>query len=255
MMNILKVISLLMDYPKPELQQYADALDTEIRQARQIPPEARAQLMTLVDSVCRRDLMQVQEEYGVLFDRGCSLSLLLFEHVHGDSRERGQAMVDLMANYEKSGFDIAVRELPDYIPLYLEYLAHQPDIDARQGLADVGHILGLLSARLHERDSLYASLFDALMIIGGVKVDEAKLKAEVAAEKRDDTFEAMDEVWEAEQVTFMANQSPETTCRPQTAQVQPLRENEQAIPVTWIPENPFSNPLDDNEDTIDRVEG
>lgn len=254
-MNILKVISLLMDYPKSELQQYADVLDYEIGTARQIPPEARTQLMTLVNSVCRRDLMQVQEEYGVLFDRGCSLSLLLFEHVHGDSRERGQAMIDLMANYEKSGFDIAVRELPDYIPLYLEYLAHQPDIDARQGLADVGHILGLLSARLHERDNLYAVLFDALMIIGGVKVDAAKLRSEVAAEKRDDTFEAMDDVWEAEQVTFMANQSPETACRPQTAQAQPLRENEQAIPVTWIPEKPFCDPSGGSEDSIDRVEG
>lgn len=251
MMNILKVISLLMDYPKAELQQHADALDDEICQARQIPPEMRAQLMILVDSVCRRDLMQVQEEYGVLFDRGCSLSLLLFEHVHGDSRERGQAMVDLMANYEKNGFDIAVRELPDFTPLYLEFLAHQSDIEARLGLADVGHILGLLSARLHERGSLYASLFDALMIIGGVKVDAAKLRSEVAVEKRDDTFEAMDEVWEAEQVTFMANQSPESTCRPQTAPARPLRENEQAIPVTWIPEEP----LDDSDDAMNRVEG
>ncbi|OMH39119.1 nitrate reductase molybdenum cofactor assembly chaperone [Motiliproteus sp. MSK22-1] len=232
-MNILKVISVLMNYPTEELQQFAGELTEEVRSAREIPPELREQMVGLVDSVCRRDLMEVQEEYGVLFDRGRSVSLLMFEHVHGESRDRGQAMVDLMSNYERNGYDIAVRELPDYIPLYLEFLAQRPEIEARQGLADVGHIFGVISARLQERQSLYSVLFDALLIIGGTQVDIEKLKAEAAAEERDDTMEAMDKVWEEEQVTFMANQSPEAGCRPQTHR--PPTKNDEAVPITWMP--------------------
>ncbi|MEB0183005.1 nitrate reductase molybdenum cofactor assembly chaperone, partial [Pseudomonas sp. CCC3.2] len=85
-----------------------------------------------------------------------SLSLLLFEHVHGESRDRGQAMVDMMAQYEAAGFAIGVKELPDYIPLYLEFLSTREDIEAREGLADVSHLLALLAARLEERESAYA---------------------------------------------------------------------------------------------------
>ena len=234
-MNILKVISVLMNYPTQELQQHADELCAEIRNAREIPPELREQMVGLVDSICRRDLMEVQEEYGVLFDRGRAVSLLMFEHVHGESRDRGQAMVDLMSNYERNGYDIAVRELPDYIPLYLEFLGQRPDIEARQGLADVGHIFGVISARLQERQSLYSVLFDALLIIGGTQVDIEKLKAEAASEERDDTMEAMDKVWEEEQVTFMANQAPEAGCRPQTHR--PPTKNDQAVPINWVPES------------------
>lgn len=233
-MNILKVISVLMNYPSQELQQFATELCEEVRAAKEIPPAVREQMVVLVDSVCRRDLMEVQEEYGVLFDRGRSVSLLMFEHVHGESRDRGQAMVDLMSNYERNGYDIAVRELPDYIPLFLEFLAQRPDIEARQGLADVGHIFGVISARLQERNSLYSVLFDALLIISGAEVDIDRLKAQAAVEERDDTLEAMDKVWEEEQVTFMANQEPEAACRPQTYQTP--KNNDQAVPITWVSE-------------------
>ncbi|MEH6472476.1 MAG: nitrate reductase molybdenum cofactor assembly chaperone [Halopseudomonas sp.] len=231
-MNILKVISLLMNYPNEDLQQYADDISEEILASREIPPVLRQRMVALSDSLCRRDLMEVQEEYGVLFDRGRSVSLLMFEHVHGEGRARGQAMVDLMENYTRNGYDITVRELPDFIPLFLEFLSQRPDIEARQGLADVGHIFGKISARLQERESLYAALFDALLIIGGIQVDIDKLKAEAATEERDDTLEAMDKVWEDEQVTFMANQSPEADCRPQTQQA-PVNKDE-TVPITWV---------------------
>lgn len=234
-MNILKVISALMVYPTQELQQHADALVAEINQAKEIPPATRVAMNSLVDSLCRRDLMEVQEEYGQVFDRGCSNSLLLFEHVHGDGRDRGQAMVDLMALYEQHGFAIAVRELPDYIPLYLEFLAQRPDIEAREGLADVGHIFGVLGARLEERECPYHVLFDALLIISGVQVDVAKLKSQVAAEDRDDSMEAMDQIWEEEQVTFMANQQPDADsgCSPQSQRPRKARE-EPAVPLHWV---------------------
>lgn len=201
-MQILKIISRLMGYPSTELQENQSELKQLIGESREISPEIRQQLVALVVDIYNDDLMDSQETYTSFFDRGRSLSLLLFEHVHGESRDRGQAMVDLMAQYEDKGFNIKVRELPDYIPLYVEFLSTQEDLDARTGLADVAQILGLLKTRLQERDSPYAALFSALLQISGVKIDEAELRAQVAQEERDDTPEALDKIWEEEAITF-----------------------------------------------------
>ncbi|WAE53450.1 nitrate reductase molybdenum cofactor assembly chaperone [Stutzerimonas frequens] len=204
-MRILKVISLLLDYPDQHLRDGHAELAQAIGSAREISPEQRIALRRLLDELSEDDLMDVQERYTDLFDRGRSLSLLLFEHVHGESRDRGQAMVDLMAQYTEAGFDIGVRELPDYIPLYLEYLATREDLEAREGLADVSHLLALLAARLQERESPHAACFTALLQIAGEPVQEtlAGLQEQVAAEERDDSLEALDKIWEEEQVNFL----------------------------------------------------
>lgn len=110
-MRILKVISLLLDYPDQHLRDGHAELAQAIGSAREISPEQRIALRRLLDELTEDDLMDVQERYTDLFDRGRSLSLLLFEHVHGESRDRGQAMVDLMAQYTEAGFEIGVREL------------------------------------------------------------------------------------------------------------------------------------------------
>ena len=231
-MQILKAVSALMNYPTEDLQLAKDELVGVIEASREIPPSSRESLVELVDYLSDNDLMEVQERYGDLFDRGRALSLLLFEHVHGESRDRGQAMVDLMAVYNEHGFHINVRELPDYIPLYLEFLSHRPDIEAREGLADVAHILGLLKARLAERESPYQHLFAALTIIAGVDVDMATLEEKVAKEERDDTMEAFDKVWQEEQVTFMANQTP--GCQP-TDDQRPLKAKEEVFEaIHWV---------------------
>lgn len=201
-MEILKIISRLMDYPTAELKEHTDELITCINDTRVISPQQRQGLVDLVDDIYGRELMDAQENYTGLYDRGRSLSLLLFEHVHGESRDRGQAMVDLMAQYEENGFHISVRELPDYIPLYLEYLSERPDLEAREGLADVAHIFGLLSARLQERDSHYSALFSSLLQISGQQVDVEALRERAANEERDDTPEALDRVWEEEAIKF-----------------------------------------------------
>ncbi|MGS2722478.1 nitrate reductase molybdenum cofactor assembly chaperone [Porticoccus sp. GXU_MW_L64] len=201
-MKILQVISLLMNYPSAELQAGRDELNAAIAAAKEIPPPSRQQLAALVNRLCDSDLMDAQEIYTSLFDRGRALSLLLFEHVHGESRDRGQAMVDLMSQYEQAGFLIDVKELPDYIPLYLEYLSTRDDIDARVGLADVSEILAMVSARLQERSSDYHCLFDALLVIAGARVEMAELLETAKSEDRDDTPEAIDKLWEEEAVTF-----------------------------------------------------
>ncbi|MBL4866260.1 MAG: nitrate reductase molybdenum cofactor assembly chaperone [Pseudomonadales bacterium] len=201
-MDILKVVSHLMNYPTQDMIDNADELREVIASAREIPPASRQQITDLLNTLCDRDLMDVQEEFGNLFDRGRSLSLLLFEHVHGESRDRGQAMVNLMKVYSENGFHISVRELPDYIPLYLEYLGQRPDLEAREWLADVAPILANISARLTERKSLYHCLFDALLIISGANLDIADIQTTVAKEPVDHSLEALDKIWEEEAVTF-----------------------------------------------------
>ncbi|MFA7667900.1 MAG: nitrate reductase molybdenum cofactor assembly chaperone [Burkholderiaceae bacterium] len=210
-MRILKVISLLLDYPDTRLRENHAVLAEAIAAARQISPAQRGELHGLLDELCRDDLLDVQERYTGLFDKGRALSLLLFEHVHGESRDRGQAMVDLLAQYEQAGFVIDVRELPDYIPLYLEYLTTREDPDARAGLADVAHLLALLAARLEERQSPYAGCFHALLQIAGRSAGDsvAQWREQVAREVRDDTLEALDKVWEEEQVNFLQTEQPE----------------------------------------------
>lgn len=243
-MDILKVISRLMAYPTTELIAHRVELVDVVEKASELPSDMRQALIAMMDEMAGRELMDLQEEYGSLFDRGRSLSLLLFEHVHGESRSRGQAMVDLMDVYQKSGFEISVRELPDYIPLYLEFLALQPEQEAQDGLADVSHILGMLSARLQERQSPYHLLFDALLVLSCQEVDLAELRKTAAVEERDDTMEAFDKVWEEEAVTFTSGSALDNAgagCKPYTRPVSPGKD--QAVPMQWVDRdnNPVSH--------------
>ncbi|EIK52785.1 NarJ [Stutzerimonas stutzeri TS44] len=232
-MRILKVISLLLDYPEQALRDGHAELAAAIAAAREISPAQRTALRTLLDELAAGELMDVQERYTELFDRGRTLSLLLFEHVHGESRDRGQAMVDLMAQYEAAGFAIGVRELPDYIPLYLEYLATCEDLEAREGLADVAHLLALLAARLEERNSPHAACFHALLQIAGETVEQAvgELREQVAAEERDDSLEALDKVWEEEQVNFLQAEQQDR-CPSMPSGPGKVRE-ESPVPLHW----------------------
>ena len=111
-------------------------------------------------------------------------------------------MVNLMSVYEDKGFAIGVRELPDYIPLFLEYLSMRPEEEVTQWLTEVSEILALLVTRLEERESPYAVLFDAVLHVAGLEVDRTQLKEKVKSEARDDTPEALDKVWEEEMVSF-----------------------------------------------------
>lgn len=216
-MKILKVLSLLIDYPTNELFEGETlALSKQIvSKSPLISPEVRQQIIELIDDMIEIGSLEAQARYDGLFERGRSLSLWLFEHVHGESRDRGQAMVDLMDQYQQAGFEIGLKELPDYLPMYLEFLAYQAavtgdDIQIRIDIADVSHIIALLAARLKDRGSLYEGCFNALLQIAGkplVVVEE--LQQQVKKEQRDDTKEALDEEWEEEVVDFLGAQQEE----------------------------------------------
>ncbi|MGM7448136.1 nitrate reductase molybdenum cofactor assembly chaperone [Idiomarina sp. ST20R2A10] len=203
-MQVLQVISLLLDYPKPELVEARAELEQMVQQSP-LSADDKAALEAFIEHRTSMSLMDWQSEYDGLFERGRALSLLLFEHVHGESRDRGQAMVDLMNQYKTAGLDLGVKELPDYIPLYLEFLSTQGDENARLGLEEVAHILALLTARLEQRGSNYSLLFQTLLSISGVQIDLDDVRQQIANEKRDDTSKELDKVWEEEAVTFAGN--------------------------------------------------
>lgn len=145
-MQILKVIGLLMEYPDELLWECKDDALALIR--RDAP-----MLTDFALDLLNAPLLDKQAEWCEVFDRGRTTSLLLFEHVHAESRDRGQAMVDLLAEYEKVGLQLDCRELPDYLPLYLEYLSVLPDDQAKEGLLNVAPILALLGGRLKQREA------------------------------------------------------------------------------------------------------
>ena len=205
-MQLLKVMARLLEYPSEDLQQARDALVAIVLEDGRLPRRNKEQLLRCLEILCDGDLLDMQENYVDTFDRGRATSLLLFEHVHGESRDRGQAMVDLMEEYRRNGLEIDVRELPDYLPLFLEYLSTRPWDEIQSWLEDIHHILGLLGERLYQRESIYHVVMDGLLELSGRQTDRRELASLVAAEERDDTPEALDKVWEEEMVKFVDDQ-------------------------------------------------
>lgn len=201
-MDILALISRLIDYPTQDIVDSADDIRDFIATDKYLSVADKAGLLDFIDGRLSMDLLDWQSDYDALFERGRSLSLLIFEHIHGESRDRGQAMIDLIEQYKAAGLDIGMRELPDYIPLFLEFVSTQGEENARGWLQDVSHILALLKVRLAQRDSDYAALFSALVSVAQADIDYADLAQQVKGEKRDDTKEAIDKVWEEEMVKF-----------------------------------------------------
>ncbi|GBO83670.1 MULTISPECIES: nitrate reductase molybdenum cofactor assembly chaperone [Marinobacter] len=224
-MQLLKVLARVLEYPTEELQASKDALVAAVLEDSRLPRQNKEQLLRCVEMICDGDLLDMQENYVGMFDKGRATSLLLFEHVHGESRDRGQAMVDLMEEYRTNGLEIDARELPDYLPLFLEYLSTRPWDEIRNWLEDIHHILGLLGERLYQRESFYHVVMDSLLTLSGRSANRQELAEIVAAEERDDTPEALDKVWEEEMVKFVDDQG--SSCSTGSVVGQRRRELEQ----------------------------
>jgi nitrate reductase delta subunit len=224
-MQLLKVLARVLEYPTEELQASKDALIAAVLEDSRLPRQNKEQLLRCVEMVCDGDLLDVQENYVGMFDKGRATSLLLFEHVHGESRDRGQAMGDLMEEYRSNGLEIDARELPDYLPLFLEYLSTRPWDEIQNWLEDIHHILGLLGERLYQRESFYHVVMDSLLTLSGREANRQELARLVASEERDDTPEALDKVWEEEMVKFVDDQG--SSCSTGSVVGQRRRELEQ----------------------------
>lgn len=199
----LKALSLVLSYPTPELQRAMPEIGAVLASDTRLTAAARRALRPLVDALGARDIYDLEEQFVLLFDRSRSLSLNLFEHGHGESRDRGGAMVSLVETYRDGGFDPATSELPDHLPVLLEFLAARPFVEAQATLADAAHILEALNTRLCRRESDYAAVFAALLHLAGAVPDEKALAEMLSLPDDDPTdLKALDEVWEESEVRF-----------------------------------------------------
>jgi len=192
MIKILAVIGRLLDYPSAEMVAHRDDIVEALRTTPYLPPDLRRNLMAHVRREYAGDLYDLQARYDNLFDRGRSTSLLLFEHVHGESRDRGQAMVDLLNIYHEAGLLPRRDQLPDYLPLFLEFLSTRDEETAANWLASVAHNGGAWEA----------DLFDALLVIAGAELADDRLQAQVAAEEDDSSLTTLDRSWEDKEIRF-----------------------------------------------------
>jgi len=238
----LRVLARLLDYPTSALQAAAPEMIEILDAERRWEAALRARLMDWCQRLMEADLLELQSEYVALFDKGRATSLLLFEHVHGESRERGQAMVDLMNEYSAAGFELDARELPDYLPMFLEYLSTRPEGDIGRWLGEIRHILALLSARLEERGADHALVPLALLALIGAEGDVDAHRDTVKDEAPDDTPEALDEVWEEEAVRFSADSDQD--CALQSAEGRRLAERKRDVPSDPVTIMPNSGPTD-----------
>jgi nitrate reductase delta subunit len=213
---VLRALARLLDYPGAALIEHLDELSAALS-AAPVKPLRRAGVAPLLDRLAASDLLDAQELYIDTFDRGRRTSLNLFEHVHGDSRDRGQAMVDLLEMYRAAGIEFDTDQLPDYLPAFLEYLSLLPAREARGHLAEVTHLVRAIGGALARRNSDYAGALDLLLALAG----EPPLGAD-AADEDDTSFAAIDAAWLDAPVDFMGAAAPCPTA-PRPATEQPIQ--------------------------------
>jgi len=176
--HTLRALAWLLRYPDAELRRVAPALAAALRDEGALAASRLAELDLLTARLAGGDALRTEADYVELFDRGRRTALHLFEHVHGDSRDRGQAMVDLAQNYERAGLAMAPGELPDYLPVVLEFASTQPPAEARTFLAETAHIVRAIFSALLERGSPYAAVLAAVLDLAGEAAQRVELPAE-----------------------------------------------------------------------------
>lgn len=202
-MNVLKALSALLTYPSRELQEAIPAIEQILASCGNLSGNAHAHLRSLTKSLANDDLYELQERYTELFDRTRSLSLHIFEHIHGESRDRGQAMVDLQDHYARHGLEIGAAELPDFIPLFLEFLSTLPPSEASELLGQPIDIITAIGERLAKRGSAYQGIFQALVSLSSELPERTHVAALLAQPDPDaNDLEALDAAWEEQAVEF-----------------------------------------------------
>lgn len=186
MKHTLRALALLLGYPDARLRELAPQIVSALNAEAALPATRRGEIQALAAELALADPLEVEARYVELFDRGRSTSLHLFEHVHGDSRDRGPAMVDLAQTYEAAGLRLDGRELPDHLCVVLEFASTQPPALARAFLGEMAHILQAIFSALRARDSAYASLVAAVLELAGQKVEAVPVPAD----------ESLDATWE-----------------------------------------------------------
>ncbi len=191
MSRSLRVLARLLSYPDAALHDNLNDMRQALVAEHALPTARLAELGALMSTLETGNALDIEADYVEVFDRGRATSLHLFEHVHGDSRDRGPAMIDLAQTYEKAGLFLGPDEMPDYLPVVLEFVSTQPPQEARAFLSEMAHIFNAIFNALQQRNSPYASVLGALLELSGEKAHPVKIVAD----------EPLDTSWE-EPVVF-----------------------------------------------------
>ncbi len=184
--HTLRALAWLLRYPNDAMREALPDVARLFEQPGVLDRERRAALSALAVQLSRGAALPLEARYVDTFDRGRATSLNLFEHVHGESRDRGSAMVDLLTTYEAAGLLLSARELPDYLPVLLEFASTQPRAQVEGLLGEVGHIVQRIFSALIERDSPYAAVLGAVLDLAGLDAVSVQIEAEPE----------MDELWQ-----------------------------------------------------------
>ncbi len=198
MIKTYKILSLLLSYPNDELQDFLLQVENELREEALLQEETISEIAKFCKRFNQIDLTDWQEEYVQLFDYSRSVSLHIFEHIKGDSRDRGQAMVNLMEFYKEKGMHLTAKELPDYIPAFLEFLSTLTIPKSAELLAETVNIMDRINEALSDSENLYSSIFKAIISLSAKQPDKAITHEMIKNEKPLD----LDAEYEEEAVTF-----------------------------------------------------
>ena len=179
----LRVLAHLLRYPDATLCAHLDELGSALHGEAALSRDRLVELDQLIERLRAGPALRAEAEYVEMFDRGRRTALHLFEHVHGDSRDRGPAMIDLAQTYERAGLLLDIGELPDYLPVVLEFASTQPPKRAREFLGETAHIVRVIFSALLERASPYASVLAAVLDLAGEKAEKVRLPEESALDE------------------------------------------------------------------------
>lgn len=169
-MHVFKLLSALLDYP-------ADDLLAELRQevaaagpggardfvlgldrGQHFDPEERLAIALFIESLLALDPTEAQARYVQTFDLTPEHSLHLTHHIFGEEKTRGPALIDLTEYLKSYGYGHDEKELPDYLPLILEFVSELEEDEAKVFLGDAAKVLKVLAANLEKAGSSYAQL-------------------------------------------------------------------------------------------------
>ncbi len=215
-MKILKVLAVLLSYPNINVYKNIDELTEVLKQESLLSKKKIKELLFFIEDYKNKDLLELQERFVATFDRSRIHCLNLFEHIHGESRDRGQAMVDLIDMYAKKNLFIDKKELPDYLPLFLEYLSLCDVQEAITSLGDTVDIIALIGGHLKKNKSPYQIIFFALEELSNIKANQFKVAEAIENSlKEPETLEELDELWQ-EQEAFSGDSSECSVCEVNT---------------------------------------
>jgi len=230
MSKTLRVLAHLLSYPDVQLRSHLPEMRTALNEERALGASRLAELDALIDRLRNRRPLDVEADHVELFDRGRGTALHLFEHVHGDNRDRGPAMVDLCKTYEAAGLYLAPGELPDHLTVVLQYASTQPPVQAKAFLGEISHILQVIFSALLRREAAHACVLAALLDLAGERAQAVTVPAEPE----------LDESW-AEPMAFDGC-STQGQARPGQPQPIQIVRNPALVPTTAPPRSTTATP-------------